>query len=407
MKKRLLLLLSVVATTLGASGPAWTLESAAQVRVGVDTNPVAAGGATAPLFGTDNSGFASGGMTFSLARAAGAGGTAKFSYAAESFRYADRTEENYSTHRLGFSASRTAGAWKLSADGNTLWIDGSKDTLASNSAGNANATALWRERRAQWQHRLKLLAQHEAGARVVRLSGALLDFDYHTHVVTGRTAFANRRDANIGADLGWKQSPRALWLAGVRAGLQEQEQVALAGGQIDYSSRYWRVLVGGEGKLGSATTVSVLAGPDFRHYNGAVDTRVFTDRDRTSLWLEAAVTSKVGKQLALTGKVARWVWLASTGKSAYTDLSFDTGATWTVNDTTSLRATCKVAQSDYNPVVRDDWQAFYGLGVTLKSTANLQLTADVLVHKGWNGVDGVSDRKFARELYTLGASYKF
>ena len=78
-----------------------------------------------------------------------------------------------------------------------------------------------------------------------------------------------------------------------------------------------------------------------------------------------------------------------------------------MNDTTSLRATCKVAQSDYNPVVRDDWQAFYGLGVTLKSTANLQLTADVLVHKGWNGVDGVSDRKFARELYTLGASYKF
>lgn len=407
MNKQVLLFLSVAATTIAATSPTWTTESAVQVRVGVDTNPVAAGGATAPIFGTDNSGFASGALTLSLARAAGAGGTVKFTYAGESFRYQDRTEENYSTHRLGFSASRTAGAWKFSADGNTLWVDGSQDTLTSIGTGNANATALWRERRAQWQHRLKVLAQHEAGARVVRLSGSLLDYDYQTNVVAGRTAFANRLDANVGADLGWRQSPRALWLAGVRAGLQEQDQVPLPGSAFDYSSRYTRVLVGGEGKLGSATTFTVSAGPEFRHYNGDVDPRVFSDRDHTSLWFEATVNSKIGKRLALTGKATRWVWLSSTGKSAYTDLCFDTAATWSVNDTTAVRATCKIAQSDYNPVVRDDWQSFFGLGVTLKSTAQLQLAADVLLHKGWNAIDGVSDRKFSRELYTLGASYKF
>lgn len=407
MNKKVLLFLSVAATTIAATSPTWTTESAVQVRVGVDTNPVAAGGVTAPIFGTDNSGFASGGVTFGLARAATAGGSIKFTYAGEAVRYDDRSDEDYTTHRLGFAAARAVGAWKLSADGNALWIDGNKDTLASVATGNANATALWRERRAQWQYRLKLLAQQETGARVVRLSGSLLSYDYGTNVVAGRTAFANRLDANVGADLGWRQSPRALWLAGVRAGLQEQDQVPLPGAAFDYSSRYTRVLVGGEGKLGSATTFAVSAGPEFRHYNGDVDTRVFTDRDHTSLWFEASANSKIGKQLALTGKVTRWVWLSSTGKSAYTDLCFDTAATWTVNDTTAVRATCKIAQSDYNPVVRDDWQSFYGVGVTLKSTANLQLTADVLLHKGWNAIDGISDRKFSREVFTLGAAYKF
>jgi len=408
MKRSILFLLAACAVGAAETRPAWFVDPVLQTRLGFDTNPVAVGGSAAPVLGTSDALTFSAGLSFALATPAPKAGqpSGKLTYAGETFQFDGWSGENYTTHRLGASGQTTAGNWRLSADASALLVDGNRDTLLSIATCNANATALWRERRAQWQHRLKALAQYESGALVFRASGSLLAYDYLTHVVAGHATFANRSDLLGGTDLGWKQSARSLWFVGLRAGEQHQDTLPVTGGQFEYSNNYWRTLAGWEGKLGSGTTLTFAAGPDFRHFAGNVDSRVFSGRDRTSLWFEGNFATKVNARLTLTGKVSRWVWLSSTGKSAYIDASGETAVVWTLDPRTSLRATCKLHQCAYYPTVRNDWECLTGVGVTYKLSARTQLTGDVLVHRGWNELTAGTERNFSRQVFNVGVVVK-
>lgn len=384
-----------------------TFDSSAQLRLGFDTNPLAAGGPATAALGGEESFVTAAGVGFGLAtpdRADAA--SVKLAYAGETIRYENCPDENHTTHRLSTTVRAPLGAWKVTADGSTLFVDGDRDTLPSIAACNGNGTALWRERRAQWQHRAKLLAQRDDGALRIRLLGTLLDYDYLTRAVAGRAAFADRADRNAGADLGWKQSARSLWFAGARLGAQDQDTLPLPGGSVECSNRYTRLLAGWEGALGANTTVAFAAGPDFRHYGGAVDPRVFRQRRHTFGWFDASLTTKLSPSLTLTAKTTRWAWLSSTGKSAYTDFATELSLAWTVDKNLSLRATAKAHQCDYFPTVRDDWEYLGGLGLTYKPSPRWQLTADLLDHHGWNELPGLEDRNFERLVIALGASVK-
>jgi hypothetical protein len=409
MKKLPLLLLTAAASLAAGDKPAWFADPTLQARLGFDTNPLGAGGSTIAVLGAEDTFTASAGLGFALVAPTGSarGTAARFTYAVDTFRFDRWSEENHTTHRFGATGQIRLGAWKLSADASSLYIDGSRDTYLSLANANANATTLWRERREQWQHRAKLAAQRDLGAYVLRFNGSLLAYDYLTHVEAGHVGFADRRDLLAGADFGWKPSGNALVFAGVRAGWQSQDQVPLPNCAFDYSSRYTRLVAGWEGKLGSATTLAVSAGPDFRHFDGDVDTRVFAGRDRTSLWLEASATTKLTSTLTLTGKATRWVWLSSTGKSAYIDFCIDSALAWNVTPATALRLTAKAHESDYFPTVRQDWESFAGFGATYKVNAALTLSADLLIHRGWNELTDLADRAFSRTVASVGATYKF
>lgn len=405
MKLPLLAILASTALAAGASAQV-LVDPTVQFRLGWDSNPVASNSATPALGETETltTGASAGfGVRLPLRAAAW---SSQLTYLGELTRFEDRSDENFGTHRFAAGVQGNPAEWKITADGSALIIDGNHDTLASFGASNANAVTLWRERRAQTQFRAKALAQHDRGNLRLRLAGTLLDYHYRTRIRSGYVAFADRGDLFGGADAGWKQSGNSVWFAGVRRGMQQQDTLPVAGGTFEYSNGYTRVLAGWEGKLGTDTTLAFAAGPDFRRYDGAVDPRVFRGRNRTLGWFETSFTHKFSPQLSLTAKSARWAWLSSTGKSAYTDLSGEAVLAWTYSKTMSFRASAKLHQCSYFPIVRNDWESLGGVGVTYKASTRWQLAADLLDHRGWNELSGVADRSFGRTVIALSAVLK-
>jgi hypothetical protein len=248
----------------------------------------------------------------------------------EAVRFAQLADENFSAHRLSASGQISAGRWRFVGEGSSVIIAGGSETLPTCGAVNANALAVWRDRRENRQHRLKLQTEATAGAWVLRGSGTFLANDFHTRAVAGAFAFADRDDAVAGVDLGRRQAAGALAFFGVRRGRQNQAVVPLPGCEFDYSSDYSRVVAGWEGRLWSGVSMTFAAGPDFRRFTGAIDPRAMPGgRERTSFWYEGGLVAKLAPEVTLTAKAAQMDWLSSTGKSAYVDSFGEAAITWT------------------------------------------------------------------------------
>lgn len=404
--KRVSCFLGFALSATAATTPAGLVDPVFQFRVGFDSNPMACGGATVATFGGDDAGTVSAALSAAYVPSTPSGSTVRFGYAGETVRFDGWGSENFTTHRVSVAGQRTAGDTSFSVDGAALYVDGNRQTPLADGAANANATALWRERREQLQHRLKVQLQTGLGAYFLRASAALLDYDYRTVVAAGRVAFADRRDLGGGLDCGWKPNARGAWYAGLRAGRQTQDTVPLPGGTFEYSNRYQRVILGWEGKPAQNTTLSFAAGPDFRKYTGNIDPRVFSGTERATLWCEGSFATKLTPALALTAKTSRLYWLSSTGKSAYLDLCAETGLNWTLAGGSSLRCSVKAQRSDYFPTVRDDWQAFFNLGATWKLSGRTSLLVDGQLHRGWNELGTCVDRRFSRVVGSFGTAIK-
>ena len=381
------------------------IEASAHSRVGFDSNPAGTSGTSAAVLGDDDTLIYAAGAGFALG-AGGAGETdarPKLTDAGEAVRFEEWSGENHSTHRFGAGGKFFAGEWTVTGEGSALYVAGSRGTLATEPTVNANAMTLWRERRRQWQQRVNLQAETVRGERVARVGAKVLAMDYHTDVAPGRVAFADRADAQVSADAGWRRNPRSLWLAGVRAGMQVQDTVNA--GDAEYSNDYLRLALGWEGTLFGNTTVSVAGGPDFRRYSG--DVAAGFERDRTSFWVEACATAKLEETLTLTGKVARTPWLSSTGKTAYMDTCAELSLKKGLGRKVTVQIAAKVHQCDYYPVVRDDWESILGAGVSWKLSGRTTVLLDVARHEAWNEIEAAPERKFDRVTVNLGASVKF
>ncbi|AOS45766.1 hypothetical protein Verru16b_02854 [Lacunisphaera limnophila] len=377
-------------------------------RLGYDSNPAGSGGASRAIWGDEGTLVSALGAGFNVLLTGREPGATplKLGYQGEWVRLDRWTQENYSTHRLGLAGQFTPGAWKLSLDASSLFVDGTNDTLPSLSTINANAVTLWRERREQWQHRVRFSAQSESDSRVIRSSGSLLACDYRTRALAGHVAFADRTDTQAGLDLGWKPRARSLWLVGLRGGQQTQDAIPLPGAPYDYSNRYARLALGWEGKLPGNTAVSLTAGPDFRHFTGTVDSAALRGRDRTSLWFEGSLTAKPHPAWTFTGKATRFSWLSSTGKAAYYDSSLEAAAGWVPRAGWNVRLNAKVHACDYFPSARDDWEWFLGAGVTRVLSPRVQVSIDVLRQRAWNRLPAFAEREFRRAFVQLGATVR-
>lgn len=385
------------------------LELGLLARAGYDSNPRLTGGsATTTMGGGESLTFAAGttiGVTRS--RPGPEGARWYLGYAGEAVRFAQFAAENFDTHRLTAGGQFSAGRWRLMGDGASVVTAGGTETLPSCAAVNANALAVWRDRRENRQHRLKVQAQTIAGEWVMRGGGTYLANDYHTRAVAGAFAFADRDDALASLDLGWRPRDGAWGFFGVRRGRQNQAVVPLPGCEYDYSSDYSRVVAGWEGRLGPATTVALATGPDFRRYTGAIDPRAMPGgRERTSFWYEGTLTAKLAAEVTLTAKAAQMDWLSSTGRSAYVDSYAEAAVGWKPRGAWSGRLSARVHRSDYFPSVRDDWEALLGIGGTWMLAHGVGLHCDVLRHSGWQTLSGVSEREFRRFAVTVGASLR-
>ncbi len=378
-------------------------------RVGFDSNPLGTSGATAPVLGGADTLFFTGGATVALTvfRAAETQSQLKLGYDGDVTRFERTPAENFSTHRLALSGQGTLGGWRFSGEASSLFVAGTASTPLSLTSVSADAISLWRERRRQWQHRLKLQAQTDVGLTTLCASVTRLAYDYQTNVIAGHVAFANRSDTQAALDFGWKRSGDVFWFAGPRAGHQTQDTVPLPNYQFDYSNDYYRIVSGVEARLGRELTLTAAAGPDFRHFTGAVDPRVFLGgRDRTSLWLEVGGAAKLTATIAVAVKAQQMSWLASTGKTAYLDDSAEAAFTWTCTPAWSARFTARVHRSDFFPAVRDDWETLCNAGLARRISNRTQLTLDVLRNRAWNHLGFIAGREFHRTVVSVGAATK-
>lgn len=399
-------LLALVTAARAADAPTGRLlDATVQSRVGFDSNPTGVSGTSASVLGDEGTMTYSGGAGVSLA----SGGATpkdpfvKISYAGESVRFDRTPDENFSTHRLGFGGKYFAGGWVFSGEGSSLYVAGHRETLTAVPTVNANGTALWRERRRQWQHRGRFQVETTRGDLVVRAGARWLAYDYRTAITPGKVTFADRSDTQVSTDLGWKQNAHSLWLAGVRVGRQRQEVVKT--GDKEYSNDYLRLGLGWEGKLFDATTVTIMGGPDFRDYTGDVATGF--DRRRASFWVEGGAVTKLGDTLTISAKLARMAWLSSTGKTAYMDTCAEITLAKTLTPAWTVQLTAKVHQCDYYPTVRDDWESIAGASLAWKVSKRITLSTEVLSHRAWNEIDTAPERDFDRVVVNVGACVKF
>lgn len=391
-----------------ANRPAWFVDPTIQSRLGFDSNPVAAGGAAGPILGEKDALVGSLAASFGvgLPAAASAETSGRITYAAETVQFEGWASEDFTTHRLTAVGQTVISGWRVAAEASYVLVDGSHDGLTSTSAINAHALTLWRERRAQSQHRAKLQVQRTIGPWLVRGVASWIDHDFRVAANSGCTTFTDREEVLGGFDLGRRPAKESLWFAGVRIGEHIQDRLAPPATQYDYSSRFVRPIAGWEGRLGQATTLALATGPDFRDFNGNIDRKVFSRREHTAFWFEGSLSSKLGRDWTLSGKAMRWMWLSSTGRAACMDFATELSLGYAVRPDTTLRLTGKVHQITYFPSVRNDWESLAGLGLTRKIGSHTQLTFDVVSHEGWNAFNDIPDRAFSRWLVNAGVAIK-
>lgn len=408
---RVRLLAAVIATALpmlvaGTPQSITLLDASVQSRVAFDSNPMATGGTAGALMGTGDAVVATLGANLAVGYKPGPEGfDSRFTFGAEGSDFRGKSTENFNVYRFGLTAQGALAGWRLTGDSSILAIDGSRDTPASATAVNGNGITVWRERRDQSQYRAKLTAQRLMGPWLWRGQATWLAYDYRTHLVAGHMTLADRSDALAGVDLGRKGDNGVLWYVGARAGQQKQDPLSLPNCQFDYSNRHTRLVAGFERQVGK-TMLAFAAGPDFAHYDGAVDARVFSHRDHEWLWFEGSFSRPLGEHVTWSGRAMRWAWLSSTGKSACTDLAAETALAWTITKRLAIRASGKVHQIAYFPSVRNDWEGLTGIGVTWAWSARAQFTVDWLTHEGWNAFRDLPEREFSRSMLSMGCTLK-
>ena len=358
--------------------------------------------------------------------------TLSLSYAPDIVRYGDASTENYTAHRLGAAVKGNADALSFKLDEGFTYIDGSDlGPTYPGSLLSAYGTGYLRERRKQWQDRTTFTLQYDQEAWFLRPTASLLDYNLLTKQLAGITGYQNyadRYDANGGADLGYKVDKDLAVTLGYRYGHQYQEKYSAeidSFGQTS-SSDYQRLLLGFEGKTFSWLDAKVQAGPDFRQYTDAAPVN---DRNPTKFYGEATLAATPSKSDTITFNYRQWQWVSSTGKVPYYDSNFDLGYKRKLTDQLSGNLGARLQSSDYNsgdsysgttakPVVtqnqRNDW--FYTFSAGLKYAFTASLSADIAyaANLARNEQDGLpasqlpeSKREFNDQIASVGVQYKF
>jgi hypothetical protein len=330
-----------------------------------------------------------------------------FTYALETHRHEGQAEENFTTHRLAGLHSTRRGEWRAQADWQALWIDGSRDTLAGTSHATSHGTGLWRERRAQLQHRGQVQLSGAWGDWQVRAGGDWRDTRYHTRVVPGRIAFADRGELSTSLQLGRGFGADLHALMGPQLGWQSQGTSPLPGGEFHYSNRYWRYLVGLEQKLTDGTTWSVRVGPAHHTITGRVDPRLDVKRSLDTWWGEARLVYPLHAEWKVEARASHGLGMPSTGRSLAKESSGELGLAWTPTTSWSWRTQVRALRSAYYPLTPDDRLVTATSQWIWHLSPQLHLSAALTWQWATNGNGAQHGREFSRRLGLINVVRRF
>jgi len=339
-------------------------------------------------------------------------------YAPDFAMYHDQSSESYAAHRVLAAVKGDMEPVSFGADNNFTYVDGSgMGPFYQGGLLSAFATVADRERRRQIQDRANVSVQFDQDQWFVRPVASLLYYNMMTELlnVPGYQNYCNRYDVNGGADFGYKVAPHLALTLGYRYGRQYQEQYAFS--PYSSSSAYQRVLAGIEGNPWHWLTVKIVAGPDFRNYQGdsTTHTTPVNDLHPVTYFDEASLTATFAPDNTLTFKTKSWQWVSCLGKTPYFDSAYE--LTWHRPLTSKLGFDIggKMLDWDFSrgnlpTCKRHDLEYTASAGLSYAYNSHISISLAGALNWGRNAENGVTNpqnREFDQQLISLGTQWKF
>jgi len=303
------------------------LKATADSNVFLQSSDTLASGQVGPALPTHAHDFVfSASPSLSLVWRSSAESSLETRYAPEIVRFGRYRSENHEDHRFNLAWVGRTADWRGEFRGSVVVTDGSRESPVFNRLGGAPSIGgePVRARRAQDIYKFSARVVHPARHGFVRGVMDVCQQDFHTteRTSSGYANYVDRGESSVGTDAGWYVRNGFALVAGVRGG--QQNQATLHDNPLHYSNTLVRWLAGCEGTPLRNLKVSLLAGPDHRHYGGVVAAGF--NRERDTLYGEGRIIWTPGADDTLTLSGKRYAWVSSGGRGAYVDLVAD--VTW-------------------------------------------------------------------------------
>lgn len=334
--------------------------------------------------------------------------------------FPDVSSESYSSQRFTTAIKAQSNPVTLNLDNAFTYIDGDSAGVIYPDGASSFTNGTVRERRDQWQERLKASLKIDLTPAVfVRPVVSLTYYDLATtfETIKGYTNYVDRYDFNGGADLGYNVTKDVALLLGYRYGHQYQEALPtwIDAHQYTATNDYQRVLFGVEGKPFQWLKLEGYVGPEFKCYTDdrpttGADPASWIDKNSADVYGEASATVTPTASDTLVFKYKRWNWVSSTGRNAYLDTLYDASYRHQLTKALQLELGARAGQADYNPsALRNDWDYTFSAGLRYAVTANLSVDVSYAYDMGRNDEDTVAGnwREFYRNVVTTGMQWKF
>lgn len=345
-----LLAASLASITSLASEPAARPQVEAAARLTYDSNVFLQDGGALVAGATETAPAHEGAWVSSAAAGVSWSGSAPLGklecgYRAEIFRFAGHDSENHDDHRVRASLAGAEGIASWDVALNALWTNGERLAPLYNVVGGAPALGNEpvRARRAQSVLKGNARATFAAQGGWVRVLAAAYDQDFHTGFATGCAAYVDRGEYSAGAEVAREWKPGLAFVAGARVGRQTQGDRPPTAG-LNSTSDLVRVLAGIEGKLTPQLKLDLRAGPDLRTFTGAEPAEMA--RHRSAPYAEATLTWTPGAVDTVTLGGLHRLWLASSGRGAYEDSTWELGWKHKFSPAWSTRLAQRFADGD-------------------------------------------------------------
>ena len=330
------------------------------------------------------------------------------SYTPEVNFYHAEPSEDYVAHRglLNLGGKVSSLPWQL-ANAFT-WVQGNNEGLYFGGPGGPPAIGgiPIRDRRQQFVYRGKASITWDVDQWFFRpaFSGYWHDFQTEQRSDPGYENYIDRRELNMGGDVGRILSSKTRVYAGYRFGFEIQGH--LLDSPYHYESEYHRPMVGIEGQPWKWLKANFAVGPDIHHT--IHQTPPTFDSNYTTIWADGVVTLLPTAQdsIALTWKQNTQPAFAST--AVYDDITYDILARHTFDKRWSVSAGFRIYAGEwFDPVSRDDWIYTASAGVAYKHDAHW--SGELGYSYDWvqSKVPNTDGREFTRNLVWLGARYTF
>lgn len=339
---------------------------------------------------------------------AASGFNAALSYAPEFVWYHAEPSEDHIAHRslLNLGGKLAGLPWQV---GNSLaYVQGSENNLYFGAPGGAPAIGgiPIRDRRQQLVYRGKASLTWDVDSWFFRpvASGYWHDFQTVQRSDPGYENYIDRRELNLGGDLGRKLGTQTRLYAGYRFGFEVQGH--LLDSPYHYDSEYHRPVVGIEGQPWKWVKANFAIGPDIHHT--IHETAPGFDPNYTTLWVDGVITLLPTAQdtIVLTWKQNTQPAFAST--AVYDDITYDFTARHRFDAKWAVNGGFRLYIGDWlAPVNRDDWIYTASAGLSYQHDAHW--SAELGYSYDWvdSKVPNTPGREFTRHLAWLGARYTF